>query len=58
MQERLWIYRPILAGKCTMEGVVSGAVSIELLMELNALLDMSEAYQAYSSEVANKRKSK
>lgn len=39
-----------------MEGVASGAVSIELLMELNALLDMSEAYQAYSSEVANKRK--
>lgn len=48
MQDKLWIYRPIMAGKCTIEGVIDGTVTIEHLLELNALLDMSEAFQAYS----------
>jgi hypothetical protein len=46
----LWIWRPILAGKCTLEGVLNGLVGVEELLKLNALLDMSEAYQAYADE--------
>lgn len=55
MQDELWIWRPILAGKCTLEGVISGAVTIEHLIKLNALLDMSEAYEGYANEMAEKR---
>jgi hypothetical protein len=51
----MWIWRPILAGKCTIEGVLSGLVGIDEIMKLNALLDMSEAYQAYANEKASKK---
>jgi hypothetical protein len=45
-----------MAGKCTMEGVLSGLVGIDELLELNALLDMSESYQAFANEQAAKKK--
>lgn len=56
MQDKLWIYRPIMAGKCTIEGVIDGTVTIEHLLELNALLDMSEAFQAYDSHMREKKR--
>lgn len=39
-----------MAGKCTIEGVISGVVTIEHLLELNALLDITEAHDAYAVE--------
>jgi hypothetical protein len=39
-----------------MEGVLSGLVGIDELLELNALLDMSESYQAFANEQAAKKK--
>jgi len=58
MEEMLWIYRPILAGKCTIEGVISGIVTIDHLMQLNALLDMSGAYEQYSHYMSEKKAGK
>jgi len=55
LQDKFWIYRPILAGKCTIEGVNSGEVSIEQVLELNALLDMSTAYEQYQSHVQEQK---
>lgn len=45
-----------MAGKCTLEGVLSGLVGTEELQKLNALLDMSEALQGYESEISLKAK--
>jgi len=56
LTDELWIWRPILAGKCTLEGVLSGLVGIEELMKLNALLDMTSAYEAYAHHVSEKKK--
>ena len=56
LNKELWIWRPILAGKCTLEGVLSGLVTCEHLIRLNALLDMSEAYEGYAREVAEKQR--
>lgn len=58
MENELWIWRPILAGKCTLEAVVSGLVSVEMLLKLNALLDMSEAHQAFANDPENQPKVK
>lgn len=55
LSDELWIWRPILAGKCTLEAVLSGLVGIDELLKLNALLDMSEAYEAYANEQAMKK---
>lgn len=46
-----------MAGKCTIEGVLTGLVGIDELLRLNALLDMSEAYEGYAQEQAAKKKS-
>jgi hypothetical protein len=48
LEDELWIWRPILAGKCTLEGVLSGLVGVDELLKLNALLDMSTAYENYA----------
>lgn len=45
-----------MAGKCTLEAVLTGLVGIDEIMKLNAILDMSEAHQAYAQEQAEKRK--
>jgi hypothetical protein len=45
-----------MAGKCTIEGVLSGLVGVDEILELNAMLDVSEAYQAYANEQAQKKK--
>jgi hypothetical protein len=52
----MWIYRPIMAGKCTIEGVLSGLVGIDELLELNAMLDLTDAYQGYANEQYSKKK--
>jgi hypothetical protein len=44
-----------LAGKCTLEGVLSGVVGIDELVKLNALLDMSAAVEGYQHEQAMKK---
>lgn len=36
------IWRPILAGKVTLDAVESGMVPLERLMQLNGLLDMQQ----------------
>lgn len=56
LENELWLWRPILAGKCTLEGVLSGLVTIEHILKLNALLDMSEAYEGYAREVSEKQR--
>lgn len=50
-----WIWRPILAGKCTIEGVLSGLVTVEALLALNGLLDMQDAFEAFSHEKAKEK---
>jgi hypothetical protein len=45
LEQELWIWRPILARKVSLSEVKSGVCSVEDLMRLNALLDMSDAYQ-------------
>jgi len=45
-----------MAGKCTLEGVLSGVVTIDHILKLNALLDIQEAYQGYANEKAAKKK--
>jgi len=54
----LWIWRPILAGKCTLEGVLSGLVGIDDLLKLNALLDMSQAFEQYQHYMMEKKAGK
>ena len=56
LENELWIWRPILAGKCTLEGVLSGLVTIEHLLKLNSLLDMSDAYEGYAREWQDKQR--
>ena len=55
LEAELWIWRPILAGKCTLEGVLNGVVGIDELVKLNALLDMSAAVEGYQHEQAMKK---
>lgn len=43
-----------MAGKCTLEAVLSGLVGIDEIVKLNALMDMTEAYQGYAQEQASK----
>lgn len=45
-----------MAGKCTLEAVLSGVVTIDHILKLNALMDMTEAYQGYANEQASKKK--
>jgi hypothetical protein len=45
-----------MAGKCTLEGVLSGLVGVDEILKLNSLLDMSESYQAFANEQAAKKK--
>lgn len=45
-----------MAGKCTLEGVLSGLVTFDDISKLNALLDMQDAYQGYANEQASKKK--
>jgi len=45
-----------MAGKCTLEAVLSGLVTIDDILKLNALLDIQEAYQGYANEKAAKKK--
>jgi hypothetical protein len=45
LEAELWIWRPILARKVSLTEVKSGVCSVDDLMRLNALLDMSDAYQ-------------
>jgi hypothetical protein len=47
-----------MAGKCTVEGVINGTVTIEHLMRLNALLDMSEAYAKHAEKEAERNRKK
>ena len=54
MQRDLWIWRPILAGKCTLDAVKSGLVNETDLFKLNALLDMQNAMESYQSEMMQK----
>ena len=58
LEDELWIWRPIMAGKCTVEGVITGTVTIEHLMRLNALLDMSEAYANHDEKEAERKRKK
>lgn len=44
-----------MAGKCTIEGVLTGLVGIDELLELNAVLDIAEAYEGYAQEQAAKK---
>lgn len=52
----MWIYRPIIAGKCTLDGVLSGLITLDDILELNAVLDAVDAYQGYAQEQAEKRR--
>lgn len=58
LEDELWIWRPIMAGKCSLEAVIGGAVTIDHLMRLNALLDMSEAYAKFNEEEAERKRKK
>lgn len=49
MANELFIWRPIMAKVCTLEGVLSGEVTIDHLRKLNALLDA----QAFEDAAAN-----
>lgn len=39
-----------------MESVLSGLVGIDEILELNAMLDLQDAYQGYANEQAQKKK--
>jgi len=58
LQDEFRVWRPILAGKCTLEGVLDGTVTIDHIMKLNALLDMSGAYEQYSQYISEKKAGK
>lgn len=49
MLGELIIWRPVMAKVCTLEGVLSGEVTLEHLLKLNALLDA----QAFEEAAAN-----
>lgn len=53
-----WIWRPILAGKCTLEGVLSGLVTVESLLALNGLIDMQDAFESFQHEEVKKQQPK
>ena len=55
LERDLWIWRPILDGKCTLEGVKSGLVTVDDLLRLNALMDMKQAMEAYAQEQMEKK---
>jgi len=45
LEQELWIWRPILARKVSLSEVKSGMCSVDDLMRLNALLDMTSDYE-------------
>ena len=45
LEQELWIWRPILARKVSLSEVKSGVCSVDDLMRLNALLDMTSDYE-------------
>lgn len=49
MAQELVIWRPIMSKVCTLEGVLSGEVTLDHLIKLNALLDA----QAFEDAAAN-----
>ena len=46
LEQELWIWRPILAGKLSFHDVKSGFATVEEILKINALLDMTDDYQA------------
>ena len=50
LEQELWIWRPILAGKLSFNDIKSGFATVEEILKINALLDMSDDYQAAAME--------
>lgn len=44
--QELWIWRPIIAGKVSLEEVKTGIATIEDLLTINGLLDMQSDIEA------------
>ena len=55
LEAELWIWRPILAGKVSLVDVKSGAVEIDDLNKLNALIDMQNDIEAAGYEDAKSK---
>jgi len=56
LEADFYIWRPILEGKCSLEAVLSGLVTIDDILKLNALMDAMDAYKGYANEQASKKK--
>ncbi len=44
-----------MAGKCTLEAVLSGVVGLDDILKMNALLDMTMAMEGYANEKAGEQ---
>jgi hypothetical protein len=58
LEEEEWIWRPIMANKCSFESVKSGETSIEDILKINALMQRENDIRGYMESEMHKKAGK